>query len=170
MESAVKRGANIYCEIAGYAMTADAHHMTAPAPGGEGGAKAMKRAIDDAKLKPTDVSYINAHGTSTVYNDKLETAAIKKCFGDYAWQVPISSTKSMMGHLLGAAGAVESIICIKSIQDSFIPATINYKNFDEECDLNYVPNEGRDAEVNVAITNSLGFGGHNVTLLFKKYQ
>lgn len=169
LEHAKARGAKIYCELVGYGATCDAYHITSPAPGGEGGARAMTRALNDGGLKPEDVSYINAHGTSTEYNDKLETAAIKTAFGDCAKEVAISSTKSMTGHLLGAAGAVESIFCVKAIEDSFIPATINYKVPDEACDLNYVPNEGISADVNVAITNSLGFGGHNVTLAFKKF-
>lgn len=169
LEHAKARGARIYCELGGYGATGDAYHMTSPNPDGNGGNRAMKRAIDDAGLTTDDVSYINAHGTSTPYNDKTETAAIKLCFGDRAKDIPISSTKSMVGHLLGAAGAIESIVCIKSITDSFIPATIGYETPDPECDLDYVPNVGRQAEVNVALTNSLGFGGHNVTLLYKKY-
>lgn len=167
---ALDRGARIYCELAGYGATGDAYHITSPAPDGNGGARAMRRAIDDAGLTPEDVDYINAHGTSTEYNDKIETAAIKTCFGQRAKEIPISSTKSMVGHLLGAAGAVESIVCIKSITDSYIPATIGYETPDEACDLDYVPNVGREGIINVAISNSLGFGGHNVTLLFKKYQ
>ncbi|MDA3846663.1 MAG: beta-ketoacyl-ACP synthase II [Vallitaleaceae bacterium] len=170
LEHALARGARIYAEVGGYGATGDAYHITSPAPGGDGGSRAMKRAIADAGLTPEDVSYINAHGTSTEYNDSIETEAIKLCFGEKAYQVPISSTKSMVGHLLGAAGAVESIVCIKAIGDSYIPATIGYETPDVACDLDYVPNVGREAVVDVAISNSLGFGGHNVTLLFKKYK
>src|SRR5690606_18432367 len=150
--------------------TADAYHITAPAPGGEGGARAMKQAIADAGLTPNDVDYINAHGTSTDYNDKFETAAIKEVFGEHAYNVAISSTKSMTGHLLGAAGGVEAIFSVLAIKEGIIPPTINYETPDPECDLDYVPNEARKQEVNVALSNSLGFGGHNATILFKKYQ
>jgi len=170
LEHALARGAKIYAEVGGYGATGDAYHITSPAPGGDGGNRAMRKAIADAGLTPDDVSYINAHGTSTEYNDKIETEAIKLTFGEKAYKIPISSTKSMLGHLLGAAGAVESIVCIKAIGDSYIPSTIGYETPDEACDLDYVPNIGRDANVDVAISNSLGFGGHNVTLLFKKYK
>ncbi|PJI08512.1 MULTISPECIES: beta-ketoacyl-ACP synthase II [Clostridium] len=170
LEHALKRGAKIYAEVAGYGATCDAYHITSPAPNGEGGARAMKLAMDEDNAKPEDISYINAHGTSTAYNDSFETQAIKTVLGDYAYKVPVSSTKSMTGHLLGAAGAVEAIICAKAIEEGFIPPTIGYKEKDPECDLDYVPNKGRKLEVNYALSNSLGFGGHNATILFKKYK
>jgi 3-oxoacyl-[acyl-carrier-protein] synthase II len=170
LEFALNRGAHIYAEIVGYGATGDAYHITTPAPNGEGGARAMKMAINDAKLAPTDVDYINAHGTSTAYNDKLETAAIKTVFGDHAYNLAVSSTKSMTGHLLGAAGAVEAIISVKAIEDSVIPPTINYQTPDEECDLDYVPNRARNQAVEVVLSNSLGFGGHNASLVFKKIK
>lgn len=170
LNHALDRGAKIYGEIVGYGATCDAYHMTAPAPDGEGGARAMKLAIEDANITNKDISYINAHGTSTPYNDKFETAAIKTVFGDYAYSIPVSSTKSMTGHLLGAAGAVEGIICVKALQEDFVPATIGYKVQDEECDLDYVPNAGREKELQYVMSNSLGFGGHNATIVFKKYQ
>jgi beta-ketoacyl-acyl-carrier-protein synthase II len=170
LEHAKKRGANIICEVVGYGATDDAYHVTSPSPGGEGAQKAMEFALKDANLSVDDVTYINAHGTSTDYNDKFETAAIKGLFGDKAKNVAVSSTKSMMGHLLGAAGAVEAIICALAIRDSFIPATINYETPDEECDLDYVPNVGREQEVTYAMSNSLGFGGHNATIVLKKYD
>ncbi len=169
LEHAKARGANIICEMVGYGATDDAYHITSPIPGGEGGAKAMELAIRDAGAKPEDIDYINAHGTSTYYNDLFETQAIKKVFGDYAYNVPVSSTKSMTGHMLGAAGAVEAAVCAYSIRDGYIPATINYETPDPECDLDIVPNEGRNADVTYAMSNSLGFGGHNATLVFKKY-
>lgn len=168
LEHAKARGAHIICEMVGYGATDDAYHITSPIPGGEGGAKAMENAIADAGVVPADITYINAHGTSTKYNDSFETAAIKKVFGDDT-KVMVSSTKSMTGHMLGAAGAVEAIICAKAIEDSYVPATINYVNPDPECDLDIVPNEGRNVEVNYAMSNSLGFGGHNATVVFKKY-
>lgn len=169
LEHAKARGANIICEMVGYGATDDAYHMTSPIPGGEGGAKAMQFALEDAGVKPEDVDYINAHGTSTNYNDKFETMAIKSVFGDAASKVAVSSTKSMTGHLLGAAGGVEAIVCAKAIQEGYIPATINYETPDPECDLDIVPNEGRNVPVNCAMSNSLGFGGHNATIVFKKY-
>jgi 3-oxoacyl-[acyl-carrier-protein] synthase II len=169
LEFALNRGAHIYAEIVGYGATGDAYHITSPAPNGEGGARAMKMAINDAKLAPTDVNYINAHGTSTAYNDKLETAAIKTVFGDHAYNLAVSSTKSMTGHLLGAAGALEAIISVKVIEDSVIPPTINYETPDEECDLDYGPNQSRNQTVEVVLSNSLGFGGHNASLVFKKW-
>ena len=169
LEHALARGAKIYGEIAGYGTTCDAYHLTSPSPEGEGAAEAMKMAIRDAGLNPADVDYINAHGTGTPYNDLFETRAVKTVFGSDT-KVPISSTKSMTGHLLGAAGAIEAIVCLKAINDGFLPATINYQIPDEELDLDYVPNQGREAEVNVVLSNSLGFGGHNGTLLFKKYR
>lgn len=170
LESAKKRNANILAEIIGYGSTCDAYHITSPDPDGEGASRAMIEAIEEAKINREEVSYINAHGTSTKLNDKFETIAIKRTFGDYAYKIPVSSTKSMTGHLLGAAGAIEAIICIEALRDNFVPPTIGYKNKDEDCDLDYVPNEGRSHEVNYALTNSLGFGGHNATLLFKKWN
>ncbi len=167
-ENAVKRGAEIYAEVAGYGSTSDAYHITSPDPEGEGAAAAMRMAVQDAGINISDVDYINAHGTSTPLNDKFETAAIKKVFGDYAYQLNVSSTKGVTGHLLGAAGAVEGIACCLAIRDSVIPPTANYKVSDPECDLNIVPNTAIQKEVNVAISNSLGFGGHNATVLFKK--
>ncbi|WP_017726910.1 beta-ketoacyl-ACP synthase II [Halalkalibacterium ligniniphilum] len=168
LESAQKRGAKIYAEIAGYGATGDAYHLTQPAPEGEGGARSMAQAIKDAGLKPDDIDYMNAHGTSTPYNDKFETMAAKTVFGDHARKLAISSTKSMTGHLLGAAGAVEAIFCVKAIEESILPPTINYETPDPECDLDYVPNKARKQEVRAALSNSLGFGGHNATLVFKK--
>lgn len=170
LESAKKRNANILAEIVGYGSTCDAYHITSPDPDGEGASRAMLEAIEEAKINKEEVSYINAHGTSTKLNDKFETIAIKRTFGDYAYKIPVSSTKSMTGHLLGAAGAIEAIICIEALRDNFIPPTIGYRNKDEDCDLDYVPNVGRNHEVNYALTNSLGFGGHNATLLFKKWN
>ncbi|QFT88364.1 3-oxoacyl-[acyl-carrier-protein] synthase 2 [Bacillus sp. THAF10] len=170
LEHALARGARIYAEIVGYGATGDAHHITAPAPGGEGGVRAMKMAIEDASLTPEDIDYINAHGTSTEYNDKFETLAIKEVFGSHAKTVAISSTKSMTGHLLGAAGGVEAIFTIKAIEKSILPPTINLETPDPECDLDYVPNESRQKEVRAAMSNSLGFGGHNATIVFKKYE
>jgi 3-oxoacyl-[acyl-carrier-protein] synthase II len=168
-EHAAKRGAKIYAEAAGYGTTCDAYHITSPSPDGNGAARAMELALSDAGIKYSDISYINAHGTGTLYNDKFETIAIKKVFKDYAYKIPVSSTKSMIGHLLGAAGAVEAFISVMSIYDSFIPATIGYSEKDEECDLDYVPNEGRNCEVNYAMSDSLGFGGHNAVIIFKKF-
>ncbi len=169
LEHAKARGANIICEMVGYGATDDAYHITSPIPGGEGGAKAMELAIKDAGAKPEDITYINAHGTSTKYNDQFETEAIKKVFGDAAYKVAVSSTKSMTGHMLGAAGAVEAVVCAKSIEEGYIPATMNYETPDPACDLDYVPNEGRVQDVEYAMSNSLGFGGHNATIVFKKY-
>ncbi len=170
LDHAIARGARIYAEVVGYGTTCDAYHITSPSPDGEGAARAMKQAIDEAGIELNEVSYINAHGTSTPYNDKFETIAIKNVFGERAYNIPISSTKSMIGHLLGASGAVESIVCIKALQEGFIPATIGYEEKDEDCDLDYVPNVGRNDELKYALTNSLGFGGHNATLLFKRWE
>lgn len=170
LESAEKRGAKIYGEIIGYGATCDAYHITSPDPEGEGARRALEAAIEEAKIDKNEVSYINAHGTSTPLNDKFETIAIKKCFGENAKEIPISSTKSMTGHLLGAAGAIESVICVKALEEGFIPPTIGYEVQDEECDLDYVVNEGRKADLKYAMNNSLGFGGHNVALLFKKWD
>ena len=169
LEHAKARGAKIYAELAGYGATDDAYHITSPIPGGEGGAKAMELAIKDAGLEPKDITYINAHGTSTKYNDHFETDAIKSVFGDAAKTVAVSSTKSMTGHLLGAAGGVEAIVCALAIKEGYIPATINYENPDPDCDLDIVPNRGREQEVTAAMSNSLGFGGHNATIVLKKY-
>ncbi|MBA9025194.1 beta-ketoacyl-ACP synthase II [Peribacillus huizhouensis] len=170
LEFAQKRGATIYCEIVGYGSTGDAYHITAPAPGGEGGARAMKQAISDAGLSPEEIQYINAHGTSTAYNDKYETMAIKEVFGQHANNLAISSTKSMTGHLLGAAGGVEAIFTALAIRDCILPPTINLENPDPDCDLDYVANTARKAEVTAALSNSLGFGGHNATIVLKKYE
>ena len=170
LEHAKARGAKIYAEIVGYGATSDAYHITSPAPGGEGGARAMKLAMEEANVKPEEITYINAHGTSTHLNDSCETEAIKTALGEeVAKNVMVSSTKGHTGHLLGAAGGVEAIVCTKAIQDGFVPATINYKVPDEECDLDIVPNEGRSAEIKYAMSNSLGFGGHNSSILLKKY-
>lgn len=171
LEHALQRNAKIYAEIVGYGMTSDASHITAPDPTGEGASRCMANALKDAQLKPEDVDYINAHGTSTPLNDKVETLAIKKTFGETAARkVKISSTKSMIGHLLGAAGGVEAIVCVLSIRDKIIPPTINYKTRDPDCDLDYVPNEAQKFNVRVAMSNSLGFGGHNACIVFKEYQ
>ncbi|MDM5328303.1 beta-ketoacyl-ACP synthase II [Neobacillus sp. CF12] len=170
LEHALARGAKIYAEIVGYGATGDAYHITAPAPGGEGGARAMKMAINDAGLNIEEIDYINAHGTSTEYNDKFETLAIKEVFGVHAYKLAISSTKSMTGHLLGAAGGIEAIFTVLAMKDSILPPTINYETADPECDLDYVPNTARQKEINAAMSNSLGFGGHNATIVFKKYQ
>ena len=169
-EHAINRGAKIYAEVAGYGMTSDAYHITSPAPDGEGAARSMKLAIDDAGISPNQIDYINAHGTSTPYNDLFETIAIKKVFGDHAYKLSVSSTKSMTGHLLGAAGAVESVASIMAINDSFVPPTINIINQDPDLDLDYTPNTGKQRNVEYALSNSLGFGGHNATLVFKKIK
>jgi len=165
-EHALARGATLYAELVGYGMSADAYHITLPRPGGDGAARAMKAALDHARIAPEDISVINAHGTSTQANDATETVAIKTVFGDRAYQIPVSSTKSMTGHLLGGAGAVEAIASVLTIRDGTIPPTINYTTPDPECDLDYVPNEAREAEVRYVMSNSFGFGGHNVALIF----
>lgn len=170
LEHALKRNAKIYGEIVGYGATCDAYHMTTPAPDGEGGARAMQVAIDDANISKDDISYINAHGTSTQYNDKFETAAIKTVFGEKAYKIPVSSTKSMTGHLLGAAGAVEAVICTKALQEGFVPPTIGLKEKDEDCDLDYVVDKGRKQELNYTLSNSLGFGGHNAAIVLKRWN
>lgn len=170
LEHAQARGARIYAEVAGYGASADAYHITAPLENGEGAALAMRRALADAGLSPRDVDYINAHGTSTPLNDKSETQAIKAVFGEAAYDVPISSTKSMIGHLLGAAGAVEAIVCVRAITDGIIPPTINYEHPDPDCDLDYVPNTARRKPVRVAMSNSFGFGGHNACVIFCRYE
>ncbi|MDY6907404.1 MAG: beta-ketoacyl-ACP synthase II [Chloroflexota bacterium] len=166
---ATRRGAPILAEIVSYGASGDAFHVTQPAEGAEGGVRSMRMALKKAGLEPTDVHYINAHGTSTQLNDKNETAALKTMFGDYAYRVPVSSTKSMTGHLLGAAGAIESAVCILTIQHGIIPPTTNLTSPDPECDLDYVPNVARQAKVDVALTNSFGFGGHNSSLIYRRY-
>ena len=169
MESALKRGAKIYCEIVGYGMSADAFHITSPPPGGEGAVRCMKMALKSGGISPTEVDYINAHATST-FADSLETQAIKTVFNEHAYKLSVSSTKSMTGHLLGAAGGVEAIFSILAIERGTIPPTINYETKDPECDLDYVPNTARKSDVNVAMSNSFGFGGTNATVIFKKYK
>ncbi|WP_017185428.1 beta-ketoacyl-ACP synthase II [Alkalibacillus haloalkaliphilus] len=170
LESAQKRGAKIYAEVVGYGSTGDAHHITAPAPEGEGAARAMEQALDDAEMTGEDIQYINAHGTSTELNDPYETNAVKTVFKDHAYNLAMSSTKSMTGHLLGAAGGLEAIITVLSIKNNIMPPTVNYETPDEDCDLDYVPNEKREAEITAAMSNSLGFGGHNASLVFKEYK
>lgn len=170
LDHALKRGAKIYAEIIGYGASGDAYHITAPAEDGNGAVRAMEMALNDANIRPEEVDYINAHGTSTEMNDKIETKAIKQVFGDHAYKLAVSSTKSMTGHLLGGAGGIEAIFTVKAIEEDIMPATINYETPDEECDLDYVPNEARRAPVNIAMSNSFGFGGHNATLVFKKYE
>lgn len=170
LEHAKARGAKIYAEMVGYGTTSDAYHITAPDPTGEGGARAMTNAILDANIKPDEITYINAHGTSTHLNDSGETLAVKKAFGEASKKVLMSSTKSNIGHLLGAAGAVEAIACVKAIENSLVPATINYKVKDEECDLDIVPNQNREVDIKYAMSNSLGFGGHNSSVIFKKFE
>ena len=168
LEHALGRGARIYAELAGYAATCDAYHITSPDPDGKGLSLSMTRALSDARLRPEDIDYINAHGTSTPYNDKFETIAIKKVFGEHARKVHISSTKSMTGHLLGAAGSIEAIVSVKTIETGEIPPTINYETPDPDCDLDYVPNVKRRAQVNAVLTDNLGFGGHNASLVFRR--
>lgn len=169
LEHAKARGARIYAELVGYGCTGDAHHITMPAPEGDGARRAMEAAIKDSGLDKSAIGYINAHGTSTEYNDKFETMAIKHVFGETAYSIPISSTKSMTGHLLGAAGGVEAIAVALSLQNGLLPPTINYEHPDPECDLDYVPNEARKADVQVAVSNSFGFGGHNAVLVFRRF-
>jgi len=170
LEHAQQRGATILAELVGYGTHTDAYHITAPDPDGAGASKAMQKALDDAGVEPESVGYINAHGTSTDYNDRLETLAIKKVFGPHASTVKISSTKSMTGHLLGAAGGIEAIACVLALQEQTIPPTINYENKDESCDLDYVPNKAQKTSFQYALSNSLGFGGHNACILIKSYQ
>lgn len=169
-ETAVQRGAKIYAEIVGYGMSADAYHITSPSPNGEGAARCMNMALRDAEVHPSEVDYINAHGTSTKYGDEIETSAIKTVFGENARNIAVSSTKSMMGHLLGAAGGVEAVISALSIFNDIVPPTINLDNPDPECDLDYVPHHARNMTVNYALSNSFGFGGTNACLLFRKFQ
>jgi 3-oxoacyl-[acyl-carrier-protein] synthase II len=170
LEHALERGADILAEIVGYGLTGDAHHMSAPAPEGEGMARCMQMALDDAGVAPEEVNYINAHGTSTDLNDRFETMAIKTVFGEHSYKVAVSSTKSMTGHILGGAGGVESAIAVLTIKHGTIPPTINYENPDPECDLDYVPNVYRKAEVKTVLTNSFGFGGTNAALLFRRFE
>jgi len=168
LEHAQARGARIYCELAGYSATCDAYHITSPDPEGKGLSQAMIKSLHDAKVAPHQVDYINAHGTSTPYNDKFETLAIKKIFGDHARKVHISSTKSMTGHLLGAAGSIEAVISVKAIETGIVPPTINYETPDPECDLDYTPNVKREAKIDTVLTDNLGFGGHNAALVFRR--
>jgi len=170
LERAKKRGAQIYAELVGYGYNSDAYHLAAPDPEGEGAARCMLLALKDARLSPEDVDYINAHGTGTPAGDLTETIAIKRVFGPRAYKIPVSSTKSMTGHLLGGAGSTEAVFCVLSIRDGIIPPTINYENPDPECDLDYVPNVAREAKVRVALSNSFGFGGANAVLIFKKFE
>jgi len=170
LDHARRRGARIYAELVGYGMTADAYHMTAPDPDGDGAVRAMAAALRDGGLRPEDVSYVNAHGTSTPYNDKTETLAIKQVFGDHARRLAVSSTKSMTGHLLGAAGGIETVVTVLALQQGLLPPTINYEKPDPDCDLDYVPNVARKAEVDAAISNGFGFGGTNATLAFRRWR
>ena len=170
LEHARRRDARIYAEVVGYGMTGDAHHMTAPDPEGDGAARAMAAALKDAALEPSAVGYINAHGTSTPYNDKFETIAIKRVFGEHAKRLPVSSTKSMTGHLLGAAGGIEAVATTLTIYHGVLPPTINYEKPDPDCDLDYVPNQARKQDVEVALSNAFGFGGTNAILAFRKYR
>jgi 3-oxoacyl-[acyl-carrier-protein] synthase II len=170
LEHARDRGAHILAEVTGYGTTDDAHHISAPAENGAGAAISMKLALEDAGLSINDIEYINAHGTSTPLNDKSETAAIKTVFGEQAYQIPVSSTKSMTGHLLGASGAVEAAVCIMAIRDQILPPTINYHTPDPECDLDYVPNQARRASPRHVMSNSFGFGGHNATLVISRFE
>ena len=169
-EHAAARGAKIYAEVIGYGSSCDAYHMTAPAPGGAGGAACMAQALADAGIAPEDVDYINAHGTSTPMNDSCETQAIHTTFGEHARKLMVSSTKSMTGHLLGAAGAVEAIFTALALKEGYVPATIGYQVPDPACDLDIVPNEGRKADIRIALSNSLGFGGHNAAVVLKKWE
>src|SRR5437868_5547148 len=170
LDFAKARGAKILAELVGYGSTADAYHVTEPAPGGEGLVRAMRRALQKADLRPDQIDYINAHGTSTPFNDRTETQAIKTYFGEHAYHLAVSSTKSMTGHMLGAAGAAEAVICVLAIQTGILPPTINLRHPDPECDLDYVPNEARQRLIDVAMSNSMGFGGHNTCLIFKRYE
>jgi 3-oxoacyl-[acyl-carrier-protein] synthase II len=170
LEHALSRGAEILAEVAGYGMTCDAYHLTAPDPEGSGAARAMEIALQDAEMRPEEIDYINAHGTSTPTNDPIETLAIKKTFGDHAWKVKISSTKSMTGHMIGAAGGVEALIGVLAIRDNFVPPTINLDNPDDACDLDYVPHHGIEMPVRTVMSNSLGFGGHNGVIILKEFS
>lgn len=170
MESAVRRGARIYAEVIGYGASADAYHISTPAPNGDGAARCMKLAIKDAGIAPSEMGYINAHGTSTKFGDELETIAIKSVFGDHAYKIPVSSTKSMTGHLLGAAGGVEAVVCILAMERGILPPTINLENPDSECDLDYIPNKARRVQVDTVMSNSFGFGGTNACLVLRKFR
>jgi 3-oxoacyl-[acyl-carrier-protein] synthase II len=170
LDHAVRRNARIYAELVGYGLTGDAYHITSPAPGGEGAVRCMNMALKDAGVSPANVDYINAHGTSTKHGDELETSAIKTVFGEHARKLAVSSTKSMIGHLLGAAGGVEAVISVLSIDKKTVPPTINLDNPDPECDLDYVPHKARKLDVNMSLSNSFGFGGTNACLLFKKIE
>lgn len=170
LEHALSRGARIYAEVLGFASNADAYHITAPQPDGRGAAECMANALEASRLNPEDISYINAHGTATELNDAMETKAIKKVFGERAYEIPVSSTKSMTGHLLGASGAVEMVFTVLAVKNNIVPPTINYENRDPECDLDYVPNESRPQEVNYALSNAFGFGGHNATIVVGKFR
>lgn len=170
LEHALARKATIYGEVVGYGTTADAYHITSPSPGGEGAARCMNMAIESAGISPTDIQYVNAHGTSTPYNDKFETLAIKKVFGDHAYNLKVSSTKSMTGHLLGAAGGIEAIACLLAVSEGHVHGTMNIQEVDPELDLDYCPNKGVDMSVDYALSNSLGFGGHNATIIIGKYK
>jgi 3-oxoacyl-[acyl-carrier-protein] synthase II len=170
LQRALKRGAKIYCELVGYALTADANHITQPDPEAEGPTRCMRLALQDAGCRPEDINYINAHGTSTPLNDRVETLAIKKVFNEHAKKLMVSSTKSMTGHLLGAAGGIEAIVCAYSIKEEKVPPTINYTHPDPDCDLDYVPNQARSLKVRYALSNAFGFGGHNAALCFKKFE
>ncbi len=170
LEHALERGARIYAEVAGYGMSCDAYHLTSPDVEGNGLARSIKWALADAGMRPEDIDYINAHGTSTPTNDPLETMAFKKALGDHAYKIPISSTKSMTGHMVGGAGGIEAIISLLALRDGFVPPTINLDEPDEKCDLDYVPHTGRKADLTVVMSDNLGFGGHNGTLLFKKFD
>lgn len=170
LEHAIKRGAKIYAEVVGYGFTGDAYHMTAPDPQADGAYRSMRMAINSAEIQNEEIDYINAHGTSTPLNDKYETIAIRRLFGDHAYKLNVSSTKSMTGHMLGATGGAEAILTVLSIFDSFIPPTINYEFPDEDCDLNYTPNQGVEKKIGYALSNSFGFGGTNGTLLFKRFE
>jgi 3-oxoacyl-[acyl-carrier-protein] synthase II len=166
----IARHAKIYCEMAGFGMSGDAYHITAPDPSGDGCVRAMQASLKDAGLRPEEIDYINAHGTSTLLNDKIETLAIKKTFGDHAYKVAVSSTKSMTGHLLGAAGGAEFIACCMAMKHSTIPPTINLETKDPECDLDYTANKARGRKIHAALSNTLGFGGHNATVVVKEYK
>jgi 3-oxoacyl-[acyl-carrier-protein] synthase II len=170
LDHAQARGARIHAELVGYAATDDASHITLPAPGGRGAVESMRLAMEDAGLRLDEVDYINAHGTSTPPNDRSETAAIKTLFGEAAYRVPVSSTKSMTGHLMGAGGGIEAVACIRAIEEGILPPTINYEHPDPDCDLDYVPNEARRAEIRTAMSNSFGFGGHNATVIFRRWE
>jgi 3-oxoacyl-[acyl-carrier-protein] synthase II len=170
LDHAQERGAEIVAEVTGYGMSADAYHITLPRPGGTGAARAMANAMADAGLSPGQIGYVNAHGTSTEANDSTETAAIRIALGEAAHSTPVSSTKSMTGHLLGGAGAVEAVACIMALRDQVLPPTINYRTPDPECDLDYVPNVKREADLDHAMSNSFGFGGHNVSLVFSRFE